>query len=325
MNVARWIGRPLIGLSLALLPLSAQLNAWATERNALVRSGSPDTPTAQFALAQDGESLLAPGSDPRLRVIVDGDLATASQVAVLVPGVDSRAEFFDQPLDLGDDTADGAGDVDGGIGGQGGANDTDADPQVSWWQTIPGWARALRLTVAQDAPGRVDDVAVVAWLGYVTPAGWAGASPDAMRQGAANLVAFDRFLTTARPDAEVTWICHSYGSLVCASALVDADPDALVLIGSPGVGVANASELATDATVWAGQSGADLIGLTQLTTAMGGSFGVLPAAERFGALALPCDADAGHSDYFRPGSAQLRAMTSIVLGSVRGSGPLQTG
>jgi pimeloyl-ACP methyl ester carboxylesterase len=151
-------------------------------------------------------------------------------------------------------------------------------------------------------------------MGYMPPVSVAGATPGAMAQGAANLVAFDQFLTAARPGADVTWICHSYGSLVCASALPEADPDALVLVGSPGVGVSEASELSTEAPVWAGETGQDLIKLTQLTAIFGGSFGVLPSSPAFGARTLPCEEQDGHSGYFRPGSAQVTAMAAIILG-----------
>ncbi|MDR0625858.1 MAG: alpha/beta hydrolase family protein [Bifidobacteriaceae bacterium] len=312
------------------MPVSAQLTAWAGERNELVHHGSSVPPSARYQMAASGESLLAPGSDERLRVIVDGDLATASQVVVLVPGVDTKPETFDLPLppeaDLADaaaeagstaevsgvadavsvDGVDSARDL-GGVGPSESVGDLEEEP-IAWWRTMPGWARAIR----QAAQPQAEDLAVVAWLGYVSPIGVNGANPEAMRQGAANLVAFDRFLRAARPNADTTWICHSYGSLVCASALPDADPGALILVGSPGVGARSVSELATDAPIWAGQTGEDLIGLTRLTAVLGGSFGPTPVSPKFGAQELPCDADGGHSDYFRPGSSQVKAMAQIA-------------
>ncbi|MDR1442183.1 MAG: alpha/beta hydrolase family protein [Bifidobacteriaceae bacterium] len=293
MKFGRWTGRIAVAVGITLLPVGAQLNAWAVERTSLVRSGSPAEATAGFVMAGEGESLLAPGSDPALRVTVDGDLASASHIAVLVPGVDTTANQFDLPPEIA------------------GAKGTAMD----WWRTMPGWARSLRQAAAEAVPGGLEDVAVVAWLGYQTPVGVAGASLSAMKQGSANLVAFDQFLKMERPDADITWVCHSYGSLVCASALVETDPDALVLLGSPGVGVGEASDLATPAPVWAGETGQDLIGLTRLMGVFGGSFGVLPSSDRFGALPLPCDPEDGHSGYFRPGSAQVRSMAAIVMGT----------
>jgi hypothetical protein len=292
MSATYFAGRIVAAGIVAALSIGTLLGAWADERNGLVRDGSTAEPTARFAMAGDGESLLAEGSDSRLRVTVQGDLATASHVAVLVPGVDTTPERFDA--------------------GTAGA----VDARGRWWRSTPGWARSLRLAAGELVPGGTDDLAVVAWLGYVTPAAWTGATPGAMRQGAANLAAFEEFLDTARPEADVTWICHSYGSLVCASALVEADPDSLVLLGSPGVGVATAAQLATDATVWAGEGGKDLIGLTELVGLMGGSFGVRPVESGFGARRLPCGAEDGHSDYFRPGSSQVRTMASVATAAV---------
>jgi hypothetical protein len=293
MHLNRWVVWAMTSGAVVWMTIGAQMNAWAGERNALVRSGSQVAPTAQFVMAGDGESLLAPGSDSRLRVIVDGDLATAGHVAVLVPGVDTSPERFDSAL------ANGV---------------TGSRPDgLEWWKTTPGWARSLRLATAEVTPGGMEDVAVVAWLGYVTPTGWAGVVPDAMEQGAANLVAFDEFLDRARPDADVTWVCHSYGSLVCSSALVSTDPATLMLIGSPGVGVDKASQLATTAEIWVGEADADMIKLTELVSLAGGAFGTRPSAPDFGARTLPCDAGDGHSDYFRPGSTQLATMASVVL------------
>ncbi|MDR3106934.1 MAG: alpha/beta hydrolase family protein, partial [Bifidobacteriaceae bacterium] len=153
MLAMRWLRRVLVGLGAILLLIGAQLNAWAGERDRLVRSGSPATPTTQFVIAGDGESLLAAGSDPRLRVTVDGDLATASHLAVLVPGVDTDASHFD-----------------------GGLIDRSGGP-VDWWKTMPGWARSLRQAAAAastpsalsaqvaDPDGDLaDDVAVIAWM-----------------------------------------------------------------------------------------------------------------------------------------------------------------
>jgi hypothetical protein len=238
-------------------------------------------------MAENGQSLLADGSDPDLRVAVYGDLASAGHIAVLVPGVESWPEDFDADL----------------VGGTG----------DSWWRGLPGSARSL-LAASGQVEGAANDLAVVAWLGYKTPAALTGAKPDGMEQGAANLVAFARFLALERPNADTTWVCHSYGSLVCAAALVDSDPDALVLIGSPGVAVDDVTGLATSAPVWAGQTEADLIGLTRLLGLYGGSFGPLPASQPFGARTFDCTPDDGHSDYFRPGSLQLEAMAKIVLG-----------
>jgi pimeloyl-ACP methyl ester carboxylesterase len=158
-------------------------------------------------------------------------------------------------------------------------------------------------------------VAVNAFLGYVPPSTPVGAlAANGIREGAANLAALQRGLAEAFPGARVTWVCHSYGSLVCASALAKADPDALVLLGSPGVAVARAAALPTDAPVFAARGGADPILLASLLPPGGGGFGTDPAAAAFGATALPTDPGCGHSDYFQPGSGQLASLASIIAG-----------
>ncbi|MDR2373281.1 MAG: alpha/beta hydrolase family protein [Bifidobacteriaceae bacterium] len=332
MAIRRWTCSALIVLGAILLAVNAQLNAWAWARDGLVRAGSSAAPTAWFTMPRDSDSLLAAGSDPRLRVTVDGDLATAKHIAVLVPGVDTNLAQFDQALGAGGEWAPASGSAQVAVSipepvpvpaSDGAAGASASGGAAVWWRTMPGWARSLRLAAAESTSAGsagvsgiagAADVAVVAWLGYAPPTVWAGATADAMRQGASNLVAFDQFLRSARPDADVTWICHSYGSLVCASALVSADPEALILLGSPGVGVDQVAQLATDAPVWAGQTGQDLIWLTRLTGAFGGAFGELPSSDAFGARLLPGDSADGHSDYFRPGSSQVAAMASIILG-----------
>jgi pimeloyl-ACP methyl ester carboxylesterase len=264
------------------------LATWAAEREELVRHGTPAAASAEFNMAADGESLLASGTDARLRVTVRGDLATAEHVVVTVPGVGNNGDNFDAAM---------------------------ADQEAPrWWRKFANWGRSLREAAAERAPGAADSLAVVTWLGYLPPEPVVGAASQAMKQGAANLVAFQRFLEAERPDADVTWICHSYGSLVCAAALAQADPDALVLLGSPGVETREARELATAAPVWAAQGGQDQVGLVRWLDVFGASFGPLPADAVFGARVLPCGEQDGHSDYFRPGSPQVEAMTAIALG-----------
>jgi hypothetical protein len=161
-------------------------------------------------------------------------------------------------------------------------------------------------------------VAVIAWLGYVPPSANVEAlESTAIPVAAANLAALQRELEHSFPAARVTWACHSFGTLVCASALVGADPDAVVLLGSPGVTYKHASDLPTDADVFAALGDGDPIRLVGALDAVGGGFGPNPAATQFGAVRLPTDPGAGHSDYYRPGSSQLTALAQVVLGEGR--------
>ncbi|TXS10309.1 alpha/beta hydrolase, partial [Streptomyces sp. wa22] len=93
--------------------------------------------------------------------------------------------------------------------------------------------------------------AVVAWLGYRTPTTLGPSSLTAARadEAAPGLRAFVAELTTATPDARVTVLCHSYGSVVCARAASGLDVADIVLYGSPGTGAGSAAGLHTRATV----------------------------------------------------------------------------
>jgi hypothetical protein len=258
----------------------------AAARADAVRLG-PSAATAVFDLDASQDALLAPGSDPNLRVKVYGDLEQAKRIAIMVPGVAHGPEEFDRP-----------------------------DPGPG---TLPG--RSLSLyEAAMAAAEQPSDVAVVAFLGYDVPDTPMGALSSRMiRPGAANLADFQAALAKAHPDAQVTWVCHSLGSLVCASALVGAAPDAVVLAGSPGVMVENAADLNTSAPIFAVKGPVDPIRLSAALAPLGAGFGEDPAASGFGAQSLPTEQWAGHSDYFDPGSAQLLALARIVTGDQRGS------
>jgi hypothetical protein len=271
---------------LAIVIASAPLGTLAGQRADAVEQGPAAHPTAKYTLDNPTDSLLAPGSDPRLRVRAEGDLSRATHIAVLVPGVGhTPAEF-----------------------------DTSTPGSLA----LPSRAHSLwqAAQVAPDPPPPDDaapHLAVVAWLGYVPPSTTADALyAGPIRPGAANLVQFHQVLQAAYPDAQVTWVCHSYGTLVCASALVGADPDALVLLGSPGMMLGSVEDLATTAPVFAARGGRDPIRLSQVLDVAGGGFGADPASAGFGAQLLPVDAHAGHSDYFDPGSQVLTAVAEVV-------------
>lgn len=83
-----------------------------------------------------------------------------------------------------------------------------------------------------------DGGAVVAWLGYRSPA---TVSPASLTEGRATeaapgLRALVDGLSATLPGARVTLLCHSYGSVICARAASGTSADAIVLYGSPGTG-----------------------------------------------------------------------------------------
>ncbi|QHC24221.1 alpha/beta hydrolase [Streptomyces sp. GS7] len=186
-------------------------------------------------------------------------------------------------------------------------------------------ALALQRQLGREA---ATPTAVVAWLGYATPA---TVSPEAITTGRADQAApqlreFIGELNAARPASRVVVLCHSYGSVVCAraaSALAVAD---IVFYGSPGTGYGSAAALRTRATVWAGRGAGDWIAdvphaRLQLPFATLG-FGVDPVSREFGARVFPAGRG-GHSDYLKPGSVSLKNLARIVTGQATApSGPL---
>ncbi|GGY81599.1 alpha/beta hydrolase [Streptomyces omiyaensis] len=180
-----------------------------------------------------------------------------------------------------------------------------------------GRFRAGAVALQGAAGGRT---AVVAWLGYRTPATGSAASltPGRADQAAPRLRAFVEGLARMRPGARITLLGHSYGSVVCARAAPGLPVAAVVLFGSPGTGSDHVTGLGTDAAVWAGRSDGDWIGgiphvRVPLLAGSELGFGTDPTDPGFGARAFAAG-DGGHSDYLAPGSVSLRSLALIVGG-----------
>ncbi|WP_371682539.1 alpha/beta hydrolase [Kitasatospora sp. MMS16-BH015] len=189
-----------------------------------------------------------------------------------------------------------------------------ADTSFEHGDRLRAGALALRQRLGPHA-------AVLAWLGYRTPA---TVSPEAVtstraEQAAPRLREFTAALHRALPGARLAVLCHSYGTVVCAHAAAGLPATDLVLYGSPGVGYPDAAALHTTATVWAGRAGGDWIAdLPHLSlrlpfTTLG--FGTDPVSPQFGAHPFPAG-QGGHSDYLRPGSAALESLARIVEGRI---------
>lgn len=247
-------------------------------------------------ILRDHEQVLFfdPGGDGRIAV-VQGDLSSASHVAVAVPGISNNLENYWNLLDEG---------------------------------------KRLKGAAGEGA-------AVVNWLGYDTPVG-VGWNPIRMaaeipnqtlaEPGAHALTTFVQGLRTTNPDAQITVIGHSYGSLVTGLAARNGlAADNVVFIGSPGVGVDSAHDfrLPEGAHVYAAEpSGGVRLG----DVGFGGDFvsnlghnvhpfGGVPTEPDFGATVLDIgdrlNAFGSHSDYYAAGSTSLNLLGSIV----RGEGP----
>ncbi|MER6737285.1 alpha/beta hydrolase [Streptomyces puniciscabiei] len=209
-----------------------------------------------------------------------GDLAHADHIGVLVPG-----------------------------------SDTSLDTYARFHKA----AAALYTDLTHRAP-RGTDTAVVAWLGYETPAtvSTTVTTPTRAEEAAPRLRAFIRRLREATPaQAHISLLCHSYGTVVCGRAAAGLDADALVLVGSPGTGADSVAALHTRARVWAARGSEDWVAnvphvsATLFGTTVG--LGADPVSRAFGARVFDAG-DADHSGYFTPGSASLTNLARITLG-----------
>jgi hypothetical protein len=210
--------------------------------------------------------------------VVLGNLATASRVAILVPGSDTAlSSFFSRGT---------------------------ASPG--------GGAAALAAEARQLQPGA--RLAVIAWLGYQPPAtlSTAVATSGDAGDGAQSL----RPLVTAlaRHGAQVALLCHSYGTVVCGLAAPRLPVTDIAVIGSPGMDASSVASLDTKARVWAGRGGSDWIKNVPHVRFLGLGFGTDPMSPGFGARVFAAGTG-GHSDYLDPGSASLRNLTEIALGN----------
>jgi len=220
-----------------------------------------------------------------------GDVATATHVVVLVPGMGSDASNFAALV---------------------------ADARCLQYRA------GLRL-------GGSGSVAVVAWLGYDAPAGLDDPlalgqvlGRDRANAGASALRTFLRELDR-RDDSSVTLIGHSYGSLVVAGAArANTEVDRVVVLGSPGLGVADVGGLGLSpgTALYAGAFDNDPVARSEW-------FGRDPSSFGFGALPLATDPWPqddppsvlhAHSAYFDEDSQSLDNLARLVTGGVpRGS------
>ncbi|MFE9688471.1 alpha/beta hydrolase [Micromonospora sp. NPDC005806] len=201
--------------------------------------------------------------------------------------------------------------------------------------------RAARVLDRCAALVPTDEAAAVLWLDYDAP----DFLPEASRARQAEEAgpALHRFQEGLRashegPPARQTVLGHSYGSLVVGTAARDhgLSADALVFVGSPGVGVDRATELRLPpGQVWAATAPDDVIRLARPPAELAGRavlagtplgplaavlpddhelwFGRDPADPSFGGRRFP-SGRRGHTGYWDPGNPALDGMARIVLG-----------
>lgn len=227
---------------------------------------------------------------PGHAAIAVGDIDTADHVAVLVPG--TTAYVTDYLGGLVDD------------------------------------ADRLR-TAATNSLERNDSTetfAALAWIGYTAP-DW-DLSVLSTARATAGAQALDRTMrglhslrASTGTDPHLTVVGHSYGSLVAGQAArTSTVVDDLALLGSPGIGVRSAAELAVPAGhVYVAEAHADRV-------ADLGWFGPDVQQPGFGATAMQTDGgphpltpeetvrSTGHSEYYHPDTESLWNLVAVATG-----------
>ncbi|MGR6322120.1 alpha/beta hydrolase [Micromonospora soli] len=201
--------------------------------------------------------------------------------------------------------------------------------------------RAGRVLERCAAVAPADEAAAVLWLDYDAPDFLDEASRSRQAEDAGP--ALHRFQEGLRashegPPARQTVLGHSYGALVVGSAARDhgLSADALVFVGSPGVGVDHATELRMPpGQVWSATAPDDVIRLARppaelapravlAGTPLGPLAAVLPDDHElwfgrdptdpgFGGRRFPSGRH-GHTGYWDPDNPALDGMARIVLG-----------
>lgn len=189
---------------------------------------------------------------------------------------------------------------------------------------------------ADDSVG----VAVVAWMGYNAPDSLVDprvALPRLARDGGALLAAdVSALRATARTDAHLTVVGHSYGATTVADAAAGSGmrADDIVLTGSPGTDLAHTAadcHLPSTGHVYVGAASTDPVTFlagtrgelpaTDVPTGLTG-LGPDPAADGFGSTRFRAEAPglgiaiwSDHGSYFTPGSESLYSVADIASGN----------
>ncbi len=173
------------------------------------------------------------------------------------------------------------------------------------------------------------DIAVVAWLGYDTPHGFGlnvdAATTDNAKDGGPRLTSFADGLRITSPDAYITVVAHSYGSVMTGWGAKEGflDIDALVLIGSPNVPLAHADDfgLPNHTEVYVGEIGNDIVALVgDISDGLPVGHGHDPGdCTEFGSFVFEVGEHNTlswtHSDYMLPDSVSLQNITAIATGN----------
>lgn len=212
-------------------------------------------------------------------------------------------------------------------------------------------SKKLHDQMANLAPG--SRPVTIAWLGYDTPGGDSNSLDDPAdavriveaaglqraRDGAVELVGFQRLVRGEAPGALVTVVGHSYGSTTTGVAARERlEADRVALIGSPGAAAESVEEYTVAAqdvyaattpddgirAVYDAQRGFDALRILlrdgiedpQVPDDIGESspLGHDPSSARFGAQIFTTDGASGHSEYYEEGTQSLKNLARIATG-----------
>jgi hypothetical protein len=179
-------------------------------------------------------------------------------------------------------------------------------------------------TLATASTERVASSAVVAWMGYRTPGVTTVLGLGLAREGASHLESAVQGLDAVRASdpARVTIVAHSYGSTTSTIALSSGKihVDDFVALGSPGSVVPTASKLdVTGGNVFAAAAPLDPVAGSAVFGADPGSTGFGAKLLNLGAMIDPyteqkVGAVMGHNQYFTTGSHAMRSLALIGIG-----------
>jgi hypothetical protein len=193
-----------------------------------------------------------------------------------------------------------------------------------------------------DRVGTPGSVATIAWIGYDPPPNpintmspadlWTTMTDDQAQAGAAGLSSYLQDVRANNPDAHVTLLGHSYGSLTSSLALQDLHAQGLhpvndvVFYGSPGLELTNPDQLGLGAgNAFVMQAPGDPITSIVAPTAPLHGWGADPYAGMLPELSSQAGLDGGnvfregvqsHADYPRLGSDGNLRMSGYNLAVV---------
>lgn len=129
----------------------------------------------------------------------------------------------------------------------------------------------------------------------------------------------------AGPDAAITVIGHSYGSLVVGLSLARGlDVDRAVFTGAMGIGADSVADLGTAAVVYNGLAAGDDVAEAAACSLSAHAnpfadrscgrnrYGPSTATDGFGAVPLDVTGGPGHNKYFHPGTASIISLAAVV-------------